>query len=246
MNNESKLDQSIEYNKKIVVFFDILGFKDLIENNLQNPEFVNDVLNTAYLSSEQPFANCEVIKFSDSVIQILDPKSPTLDDNEFFYYINNIMEAVNRVQLKILRMHKVVIRGAIVLGDIYFNAEKNTIFGPALNKAAELEGKAKYPRVILDESIFNKLDKEKHELVFSNFTLDEDEVYYADPFQFIAKTESEKRELPIFKAIVEEIINALTGRNAIDSVLDKYYWLLKKIEEREREDFVAAKERLRT
>lgn len=67
MNNE----RSVEYSQKIVIFFDILGFKDLIDNN--TPGLIDDILRTVYLSSEQPFENCYSINFSDSIIQIFEP-----------------------------------------------------------------------------------------------------------------------------------------------------------------------------
>jgi len=247
MNNE----RSVAYSKKIVIFFDILGFKDLIENNINTPGLIDDVLRTAYLSSEQPF-NGEIINFSDTIIQIFEPSRDLGGDetSDFASYINNLLDAVQRVQNTLLLRYKVVIRGAMVLGDIYYNQDTNTIFGPALNKAAGLEKLASTPRVILDDSIVEKLNVKDHEeTVFLNYSIDDDGLYYADPFQYMAKTKYEQStKLPQLKTKVEEIISEIKDRSIEkeekEKILDKYNWLIKKIEKREKEDLVAARERL--
>lgn len=245
-------EQKIKYNRRIIIFFDILGFKDLIDNNLYNPELVNRILETAYLASEQPY-NCQIINFSDTIIQIFELKY-NLDDSEdedFTYYINNLLDAVQRVQMQLLVKYGVVIRGSIVLGEIYYNRQSNTIFGPALNRAAELEKLADTPRVIIDSTIINNLKyTESTESVFFNFSKDEDGYYYANPFKWVAKTNYEQKNiLPNLKVKIEEIINKINSRKDVvepKKVLRKYEWLLKKLEERENEDLIKARDSLIT
>lgn len=51
-----------------------------------------------------------------------------------------------------------IARGALTYGDIYYEMDRNICFGPAMNKAYDLESyHAKYPRVIIDPEYVEKL-----------------------------------------------------------------------------------------
>lgn len=127
-----KDDLMVKYEKKILVFFDLLGFKALIENNPYNPKLINDILRTTYLTSQAKY-KCEFINFSDTVIQIFEPKRdiPGIEDenpNDFANYIHLILESTHIAHLNLLKRFKISMRGSIVLGDIYYNKEANVLF----------------------------------------------------------------------------------------------------------------------
>lgn len=244
------LETGVKYNEKILVFYDLLGFKNLIDNNLETPEKVKLILNDVYRYSNYN-NNFQLINFSDTIIQIFELES-NIKGVSFTDHLNNILDAINRVQANLLLNHKVAIRGAVVLGEIYFNEDENIIFGPALNTAATLEKEAIYPRVIIDKSIVDKLDvKEKEKMSFLSFTIDENGQYYANPFQYLAKTPYEQKNgliQDLKKNLIEIIIDIekwdgekLKNR---DSVLKKFYWLLVRLNEREEEDLKIAQENL--
>lgn len=51
-----------------------------------------------------------------------------------------------------------LVRGALTLGDVYYDPEQNVWFGPAMNRAYFLENKeARYPRVIIDPQFADNL-----------------------------------------------------------------------------------------
>ena len=233
-------ETEVKYSEKILVFYDLLGFKNLIDKNLGNPEKVKLVLNDVYHFTKIQPINFQLINFSDTIIQIFEIES-SIEDVNLNYYINNILGAVNNVQVNLLLKHKVAIRGAVVMGEIYYNEEENVIFGPALNTAAALEKDAVYPRVIIDKSISDKLDiNEKIEMTFLNFTVDENGQYYANPFQYIAQTSYEQKngDIQNLKKNLIEIIQEIETwdikeHKHRDSVLEKFRWLLVRLNERE-------------
>lgn len=245
------LNEDVSYTKKLLVFYDLLGFKDLINENLNRPEIIKTILDTVYKYSKSNTYDFHLLNFSDSIILIFEPENP-LPDIPFKYYLNNILENVNRVQVNLLLQFKVAIRGAIVLDDIYYNPQENIIFGPALNKAAGLEKNAYYPRVIIDKAIIEKLNiNEKHEMTFLNFTIDEEKNYYANPFHFIAQTKYEQKNshMQNLKKVIVEIIQDIkewdiNQKPYKKDVLHKFNWLLLKLIEREVEDLNSARQKL--
>lgn len=250
MMNEQSVN--ISYNKKVLVFFDLLGFKDLIEKNMDSPQLVNDILNETNLFSQQEsYAyKYDSLSFSDTVIQIFDLEICLKEyEDNVKEFISRILEAINRVQVHLLLKYKVAIRGAIVLDDVYCNVEKNVIFGPALNKAATLEKKAFYPRILIDESIASKLEiEDRIETTFLNFTVDEKGIYYANPFQYVAKTPYEQKNGAMQKLksniieIIQEIGLRIESEEHKKNILEKWNWLLLKLIEREVEDLKSARE----
>lgn len=250
LNNEKE----IVYSKRVLVFYDLLGFKDLIERSLENPYLVNKILKEFFsISGQEAFAyNYEQINFSDTIIQIFDPEKclPTYEDN-YSQFINRVLEAVNRAHIYLLTEYKIAIRGSIVYGDIYYKKEDNIIFGPALNRAATLEKQTIYPRVILDESIVSLLEvKETIETTFLNYTFDQEGRYYANPFQYIAKTKHEQKKGDIQKIkqnlleMIKEVENSEVEEKEKKKIIDKIQWLLVQLVEREMLDLDNAKNHL--
>jgi hypothetical protein len=114
----------------------------LVENNYKdNPEIVKDILSTMHILSS-PSYKAEMIIFSDSVINILNIK-PGLNEygQSFADYFNVVLDNIAAIQTNMFTLYGVLIRGSIVIGDIYYEKGKNILFGPALIKAYELESK---------------------------------------------------------------------------------------------------------
>lgn len=250
----SMKDAEVVYSKKILVFYDLLGFKNLIERREGNPHIVNQILKEFFFISKQEHFtfNYQQINFSDTIIQIFDPeKCLDIYEDNLSQFIDRILDAINRVHNHLLLKHNLAIRGAIVYGDLYYNEGENIIFGPALNTAATLEKKAKYPRIIIDESISNQLEiKEEIETTFLNYTVDKDGKYYANPFHYIAKTkyEQKKGDIQIIKQnlldMIKEVESWEANTEEKNKVLEKFHWLLVRLIERELLDMNHAKELL--
>lgn len=225
------MDSEVVYEKKILVFFDVLGFKEMVLKKYKNnPEKVEEILTTMRLLSHSSYPS-ELIVFSDSVINILE-SNPDLEEygQTFADYLSVILSEISAIQMNMINMFGVLVRGSIVLGDIRYNNEKNLLFGPALIHAYELESKHSiYPRFILDTKIVNLI---KDDINWMDVSRDVDGHYYVDSFKWLVKLEAEKKSLAPIKQKIEIEINNL-GETPNLGVLSKYNWFLNKIIERE-------------
>lgn len=213
------------YQEKILVFFDILGFKELITKKYKdNPEKIEEILSTMHILSTPSYPS-ELIIFSDSVINILEV-NPYLEKQgqTFSQYLNVIFSNIATIQMNMLLLHGVLVRGSLVIGNIKYKNEMNLLFGPALIDAYELESKHSiYPRFILDEKIIELI---KNDIEWMYVNQDLDGHYYIDPFNKWLTAFEERENLNIKEKIENEINNL--GKSPNLGVLSKYRWLLNK------------------
>jgi len=139
-----------ERNKKWIIWIDILGFKNIISNWSEKKilsllSFIKNYLYSNFLLEE-------VHIFSDTVIATAPLGKQDLID---------ILEYLAILQLQIVEVFNIFIRGSISIGKIFTFSEFHGtpsklnmslfLFGEGLIKAYLLEQKAKYPIIILDE-----------------------------------------------------------------------------------------------
>ncbi len=165
------------YDYRIVTFIDILGFKNLIYDS-ENDTNIRQVIFKAlkfFKKWESPdrwglkhieieedaqykgLPNFEIAKlttctcFSDSIV--ISVKINDLNINEIFStLVANLADMGNY-----LMRNKILIRGAITIGNLYHN-KNGIIFGSGLIEAYELESNnAIYPRIILSQNLISKL-----------------------------------------------------------------------------------------
>jgi hypothetical protein len=132
------------YENRILCFFDILGFGDIICNKKLEATEINQLFTDINLiTQDYKRDDIQISHFSDSiVISILG----TLQTGRQLDFVIEILS-------KLLE-YKLIARGAIVNGELIHTT--NNIFGPALVRAVYLEKCiAKYPRIILDESLYD-------------------------------------------------------------------------------------------
>lgn len=227
------MDLNCKYEKKILVFFDVLGFKDMVQRKYKDkPEKIKEILNMMHVLSSPSYTS-ELIIFSDSVINILEIKPKCCEHGQTFAdYLNVIFNNIATIQVNMFGLYRVLIRGSIVIGDIYYESENNLLFGPALVDAYELESKyCIYPRFLIGKSIVDEIiDAE-----WLDVTEDVDGHYYIDVFKWLVKLEPEKQHLVTLKYKIVEEINMLGDKPHL-GVLSKYSWFLNKIKDREKQD----------
>ncbi len=144
---------NIKYEKRIVFFIDILGFKALVEGQQRKkPEDIARILKAIKNLSIKDWGSRIKIPskivtcVSDTVVISFDYKNPS----SLFYAI----KAVQEMQNYLIGVEGVLIRGACALGDLYHSDEM--IFGLAMNKACELEKDyAENPRIIIPNYIID-------------------------------------------------------------------------------------------
>lgn len=154
------------YKRCYVAFLDILGFTDFVNDPVCSWEKVNTVL--SHIETEAvagphgmkqmygvDIKDIKILCISDSVIISIE-KSIC---NSF----QTIIWLCGAFQLALLLNARLLMRGGISCGDFYQGSSERTgqpvLFGPAYNKAVELEKKAMYPRTIVDEIIKINLDQ---------------------------------------------------------------------------------------
>ena len=227
------MDLNCKYEKKILVFFDVLGFKDMVQRKYKDkPEKIKEILNMMHVLSSPSYTS-ELIIFSDSVINILEIKPKYNEHGQTFAdYLNVIFNNIATIQVNMFGLYGVLIRGSIVIGDIYYERENNLLFGPALVDAYELESKYSiYPRFLIGKSIVDEISDAE----WLDVTEDVDGHYYIDVFKWLVKLEAEKQHLVTLKSKIVEEINMLGDKPNL-GVLSKYNWFLNKIKDREKQD----------
>lgn len=225
--------EDIIYETKIVTFLDVLGFKHIISETVKpsenTPSFtVNQlalVFNKIDAIISDNTASTRCARFSDSIV-VIQKSIPKYESN----YFNLIRD----IQLLLLR-EGILIRGAMVKGDIYYNQSGTyfDVFGPAILRAVELEKQAVYPRVIVDGSVADGVTFHTvpHGRKFSvgeylkNFGLIKD----FDGFHFIDYLFNIRTAID--RNVKTELINTLESmiekesKNSDSSIAKKYEWL---------------------
>lgn len=180
-----------KYRKAILAFIDVLGFKGLVEKNnpslvykileifheqTEDNRLFGSMGDEHYNPKQSETYEPDIIFFSDSVVRIIFPEdypnTQTIENksSDISYNYQLLLdeflpfrdELVNLcfIQEKLLT-EGILIRGGIVYGDVIYDKGKNILFGPALQKAYQIESEfALYPRIIIDSSIIEKATTE--------------------------------------------------------------------------------------
>lgn len=158
MNSNQKIIKTSEY---LVAYLDFLGGETLIKND-KNYIALNDIRNIYNFVLENDFniKNKRALKeikfkiFSDNVVIASKLKMNT--SLQIQYTIINFFYIVALFQL--IAFNKgYLLRGGITVGDFYI--DRTMIWGQALVEAYHLEcEKAKFPRIILDDKVFEIVD----------------------------------------------------------------------------------------
>lgn len=210
----------MEYEKRIVCFMDILGFKKMVlestnEEKLReriyhclettkkvNEAFASNKYMIRIVPDNTPFEDSKPIDtgvesemsfFSDSVILSYKMNQMRNDLMDLFMVLNEISYLAFN-----LAYAGFFIRGGLTYGDIIHKG--NLCFGPALIKAVALEGKAVYPRISICPSFFDENSSEsvyhgRKKLNFHN------KHYWEERFHCVDASSLESREFQSIESI---------------------------------------------
>lgn len=231
------------YEKAIVSFIDILGFRELVEGS--TPETVKSALDLVNRFAAPEVEDedldygfvAEAISFSDCIVRVRrTEKEPNLSNPAglVFYELLDLLHAQGE-----LLNQGMLIRGGVAYGDIYF--EKNQTYGPALNQAYELEAKyAVYPRIVLSPDLIK--ETKSNELMKSESHTFEMEFEYIGRLikqgdeglwfiDYIRAMEDELDDPALFPGYLlkhkEIICDGTTKFKKINKILSKYLWMAK-------------------
>lgn len=227
-----------KYEKRIVIFIDILGFSNLVKNtdldNLRKEEnkekarknLENLIAALIFINNEiskiknSKIASIQLSQFSDSlVISILESSDDLI---LIFYYLKSL-------QINLLNNYKILIRGGIVNGKIIHN--EKMLLGPAMVDAYTLESKcANSPRIVVMPSVVKMYERylKENEVLDDEKVLgkDYDGTFYVDYFNNISDDyDIDKME---YYNKIDEIIQG-NSRSKDVSIKIKYYWMREKL-----------------
>ncbi len=229
------MSDKIEYQNRVVFFFDILGFRDLIEKESNTKgfdctdifqlfdfikKFYQDEIDDKYSATKQItfFSDCVIISFVE---------------NE----IDQVFKTVCDIQILLVNLilKGIVMRGAISYGKLFH--DENYLFGPAFIEAYLIEkDKAKNPRIVCDNSILvlsqkgKSLNSAKQDLeVFTEIVKkDEDGFWYIDYIDGIQSLFNDNYEHINYLITLRKFIVDRINVAAIPSVKEKYLWMKSK------------------
>ncbi|OCY53088.1 hypothetical protein [Acinetobacter pittii] len=162
---ENNIDNTFEYEERIVAFIDILGFKALIDStntadaqaNSDNIRKMIDIyteiensLNENLQKNDGILDDLKITRFSDCIVISF----PEKQIDALFFLCISLLHFLYEMLVK----YNLVFRGGITSGKLIHDDQY--LFGPAMNRAYELESNfAIYPRIIVDEIVLNNRTK---------------------------------------------------------------------------------------
>jgi len=228
----------MDYEKKLILFIDLLGFKKYIidktqdrrDNEFNIQRFINlieairdDFCLDADTNLNQRirsglFADSIITQFSDSII--LSTK----------YRVKSQLEAI---MIDIINLicngiyFGFIFRGALTYGNIIHN--NRYLFGPGFIDAYEMESKrAIYPRVIIDHRLLEENgDYLESEMLKKILIKDDDNEYYLDMFSGLQYRYSTQGSIDIIIDLLSKIIDDGI-KDSDQHIKEKYDWLKKK------------------
>jgi len=205
---------SAVYERRVVAFYDVLGWRSKIAEageDLEKLKVLQQIvlMHSRVIRIPKSTFPSEVSTFSDNVVISVRASEYT----PLFMQQLAILQACST-------MLGFLIRGGVTIGNLIHNDE--VVFGPALNRAYELESKvAKYPRIVLDPDALTELQLTPHLMGYENG------VSFLDPFttRFLGFISALPRDPKFETAAVEAGIprpsadlSGLSGLSALKTV----------------------------
>ncbi|MFC4213349.1 hypothetical protein ACFOWA_19310 [Pedobacter lithocola] len=220
-------------DNQFVAFLDVMGFSNLVsQNNLEQLDryffHVNDILR----GLKETNSKIDFLSISDSII-IVSPDGA--------FGLKQIIQTIKKIQLRLLQK-KILLRGALAYGPVFFDNTNNILVGKGYIKAYKLESQAIYPRVIVDPSIVALLGEDR--TIFIK-TLNKDEnLIYKNSGTSLIKDDaifinySEILDDGKIHRTVKDVYDMIKNNLYADqSIFEKYIWIksyylesLKKVE----------------
>jgi hypothetical protein len=206
----AKKNLNLEENteEKFVAFLDVLGFKELVnKKDFDALDSYFSKLLSVLDDLRDKKQDVQSFIISDSIILIA-PKG--------LQSFIQLIKAIQTIQSQLI-WRKIIIRGAVSYGDVYYNGEKNIIVGKGYIRAYLLEQEAVYPRVIIDPAIIKVFDTDKQGFLKQvnksiNYNFEKRLIYQ----------DSEYSKIPI-DSIFVDYANRIIKKDEISDSIEKLY-----------------------
>lgn len=216
-----------QYRDCYVAFIDILGFKNLINNEMTSCNKILDIYScfddvVPVLSISDDFNNIiPVTEIEFIKIKIMSDSICIYIDANIEKALLCLMAVCINLQDKLLnREEPILVRGAISRGELYANGD--ITFGPALTQAYLMEeNNAKYPRIIITKQIVEQgIDRLPDDIVKELYGwilfLDDDSFYSVN---FLAMIDKE----PLHR--LKKHVSGILSSTIDNSIREKYLYL---------------------
>lgn len=137
------------YKKCFVAYLDILGFKNIVEDeNTEASTIIDTLQQLKKLARIHPKGNPKIheILMSDTLLWFSET-----DDEQSFEHIASLVAGTIcfGIGLSVTNIPDLNFRGAISWGDFYYDNEENLFFGRAFNDASDWEKKQEWIGAVL-------------------------------------------------------------------------------------------------
>ena len=147
------------YEKGVLTFLDILGFREIVSN--RKPDEIEEILNllakVSGVDEKREYQHApSVLAFSDSIVRVAtigSKEKNTFSMNQLFFELLHVLHIQGELVFR-----GIFLRGAITVGDVAVSS--TAVFGPAFIEAYDLESKlALYPRIIISPTAVSALEE---------------------------------------------------------------------------------------
>ncbi|WP_455914664.1 hypothetical protein [Pseudomonas syringae] len=178
----------IAYEQRLVVFFDVMGWKAHVTEAGGDPVKVGQLsliprlLTHSTILQAAGAGDARITSFSDCCVISLPYKKETLA--HVIYGLSTVFVGA--------ALSGFLLRAGVTVGNIHHS--QNVVFGPGLNTAHDLESHGVYPRIVLDMSIPDFANAQ----FLKGMLGEDDHGTYVDPYalQFIRSNYSVKEAVP--------------------------------------------------
>lgn len=240
--------KTLKKKYSIAAFIDILGYKDLIQNEsatreieifnelkdtidfalastVESTKTLLNFLDEKYESNEKVSKKLNVKQFSDNIYFSFDYEEENNDDLLFgIYVISNISLVYQRLMLG----KGYFVRGGIAMG--LNMVDKNFIFSTALIDAVEMEKDTIYPRITLHPKLKEKFlsipENPITQMVKRLFVQDWSDHVFLNPFNHVSRNTEDLTKMTTEE--IEEIENSFsrTQKRLINKINKNYSYLI--------------------
>lgn len=157
MASNLTLNLKENFKERYIAFIDVMGFSNLVnKSRIDNLESYFSKITEVLEDLKNDKKEIDSFLISDSIILLSDDSLEGL---------KQLLVAVKRIQYGLL-WRKILMRGAISFGQVYYNREKNIIVDKGFIRAYLLEQEAIYPRVIIDPLIVRKVGRDRTNFLY--------------------------------------------------------------------------------
>lgn len=235
-----KRKRVVEYERSVLTYIDILGFRELLETKTAGEisrtiRIVRDEVKPYRFKTRfSKIAEADFRNFSDLCIvrKAIAPKRRFPSTGEAHSQILRMVHT----QSNLLLNEGILLRGGITVGDVALSYGQ--LFGPAVVRGYELENQvARFPRIVVGDEVLNEIrinpslwrhadaDIELKE-VKSLLRRDFDGEYFVDYLRILEGELDEPADYPRLLGLHDDFIKrGLKRYKGKASVLSKYKWL---------------------